>query len=204
VIALILVWRRPVLDAASAEEATNAPVLGRVRIPRRRDADVHEFRGLAQLCRRVLSNPYETILLVSPPQATPQLRRLGAAMTSLLSSLQRTRSATGDELSALPPNEHSTSNGVPAGGPRLLVSESTSLEQLATLPDAGLTLLVVPEGIGLRALRDAAGEYFTGGPGGLVFVSTNRRSGKPAGRSGRVDSGDKTTSTREQQAVGRR
>jgi hypothetical protein len=204
VIALILVWRRPVLDAASAEEATNAPVLGRVRIPRRRDADVHEFRGLVQLCRRVLSNPYETIMLVSPPQGTPQLRRLGAAMTSLLSSLHRIRPANGDELSAMPSNERSTSNGVPAAPPQLLVSEGTSAEQLATIPDAGLTLLVVPEGIALRALRDAAGEYFTGGPGGLVFVSTDRRRSKTSGRSTKVDSGDKATAPREQQAVGRR
>ena len=206
VIALILVWRRPVLDAASAEEATNAPVLGRVRIPKRREADVHEFRGLAQLCRRVLSNPYETIMLVSPPQGAPQLRRLGAAMSSLLSSLQRSRPATGDELSDLPPSEqHSASNGVPAAPPRLLVSEGPSAELLATLPDAGLTLLVVPEGIGLRSLRDSAGEYFTGGPGGLVFVSTDRRRNKKStARGSKVDSGDKVSQTREQQSVGRR
>jgi hypothetical protein len=205
VIALILVWRRPVLDAASAEEATNAPVLGRVRIPKRREADVHEFRGMAQLCRRVLSNPYETIMLVSPPQGTPQLRRLGAAMSSLFSSLQGSRPATSHELSELPASEHSASNGVPAGHPRLLVSEGPSPELLATLPDAGLTLLVVPEGIGLRALRDSAGEYFTGGPGGLVFVSTDRRRNKSAtGRGTQVDSGGKASKTREQQSVGRR
>jgi hypothetical protein len=207
VIALLLVWRRPVLDASSAEEATNAPVLGRVRLPRGRgEAPARDYRGLAQLCRRVLGNPHEAILLVSPPKGTPQLRRLGTAMTSLLASLQRMRPATGSTApSGLAPEDRAGSNGVAPGQPRLLVAEGTSLEQMATLPDTALTLLVVPEGIGLRALREAASEYFTGGPGGLVFVSTDKRRRSKAPRKGApVDSDASTATTREQHPVGRR
>jgi hypothetical protein len=189
-VALIVVWRRPVLDAASAEEATNAPVYGLVRLPGgRRQVDSYSIRGLAPLCRRVLANPYDTVLLVSFPQGETQLRQLGSAMSSLLNRVQRsTHPAAGGQFgaSAAPTlgwndTGAASANGVPPrSNVQLQVATSDSLEQVATLPDSALTLLVVPQGTNLKALREAAGEYFTGGAGGLVIVS---REGRGIGRS---------------------
>jgi len=169
-VALLLVWRRPVLDAESAEEATNAPVIGRLRLPsgRRGDLAPQEVPGMAPLCRRILSDANGTVLMVSPPEGTSQLRQVGSAMSLLLSRVGRPVNEGGQAGSA---------NGVPDGAGRthLVVSDGGSAEEVASLPDSALTLLLVPEGIGMRALRDAAGEYFTGGPGGLVMVSADNR-----------------------------
>jgi hypothetical protein len=195
-VALLLVWRRPILDAASAEEATNAPVYGQVRLPRGgSEVEAHAVRGLAPLCRRVLANSYDTVLLVSLPTATTQLRQLGTAMSRLLSRVQRATPSAGgggQYLTAASPNgaltgaEGASANGVPSRRSiNLRIAAEDSLEQVATLPDAALTLLVVPEGTPLRTLREAAGEYFTGGAGGLVIVSEE---GRRFGRSSRKPS----------------
>jgi hypothetical protein len=209
-VALIVVWRRPVLDAASAEEATNAPVYGLVRLPRGRgQVDSYSVRGLAPLCRRVLASSYDTVLLVSFPKGETQLRDLGIAMSNLLNRVQRApRPTSGGQFgssgaSTVGWNDPgaSSANGVPPRtNVRLQVATSDSLEQVATLPDSALTLLVVPRGTNLKELRDAAGEYFTGGAGGLVIVSQEgRRMGRSSG--GSTSRGSRGSSTPAQQEV---
>jgi hypothetical protein len=47
-------------------------------------------------------------------------------------------------------------------------------EERTSRPDAAMTLLVVPEGIALGALRLLADEYLDGDPGGVVLVRTRR------------------------------
>ena len=209
-VALIVVWRRPVLDAASAEEATNAPVYGLVRLPRGRgQVDSFSVRGLAPLCRRVLASSYDTVLLVSSPKGETQLRDLGIAMSNLLNRVQRApRPTPGGQFGASGASTvgwndpgASSANGVPPrANVRLQVATSDSLEQVATLPDSALTLLVVPRGTNLKELRDAAGEYFTGGAGGLVIVSQEgRRMGRSSG--GSTSRGSRGSSTPSQQEV---
>lgn len=199
-VALLLVWRRPILDQAGAEEATNAPVYGQVRLPRGgRDVDPYAVRGLAPLCRRVLADPYGTVLLVSFPKGATKLRQLGSAMTRLLSRVQASNRTTGDatQFSAGSTSsagwndtDATSPNGMPRrGNVQLQVATDNSLEHVANLPEAALTLLVVPEGTRLKTLREAAGEYFTGGPGGLVIVSREGR---------RLFGGSKGTMSRRQ------
>jgi hypothetical protein len=209
-VALIVVWRRPVLDAASAEEATNAPVYGLVRLPRGRGAvDSYSVRGLAPLCRRVLASSHDTVLLVSFPKGESQLRDLGSAMSNLLNRVQRPpRPTPGGQFGATAAStagwndpSAASANGVPPRtNVQLRVATSDSLEQVATLSDSALTLLVVPRGTNLKELRDAAGEYFTGGAGGLVIVSQEGRStGRGSGRS--TSRGSRGTTTPAQHEV---
>jgi hypothetical protein len=209
-VALIVVWRRPVLDAASAEEATNAPVYGLVKLPRGRGpVDSYSVRGLAPLCRRVLASSYDTVLLVSSPNGETQLRDLGSAMSNLLNRVQRApRPTQGGSFgtsgaSAAGWNDPGTSsaNGVlPHTNVQLRVATKDTLEEVATLPDSALTLLVVPRGTNVKELRDAAGEYFTGGAGGLVIVSQEGRGvGRRSG--GSTSRGSRGSSTPAQQEV---
>jgi hypothetical protein len=211
-VALIVVWRRPVLDAASAEEATNAPVYGLVKLPRGRGpVDSYSIRGLAPLCRRVLASSYDTVLLVSSPKGETQVRDLGSAMSNLLNRVQRTPRPTPGSGSQFGTGGASTvgwndpgassANGVPPRtNVQLHVATSDSLEQVATLPDSALTLLVVPRGTNLKELRDAAGEYFTGGAGGLVIVAqASRKMGRSSG--GSTSRGSRGSSTPAQQEV---
>jgi hypothetical protein len=211
-VALIVVWRRPVLDAASAEEATNAPVYGVVKLPRGRgQVDSYSVRGLAPLCRRVLTSPFDTVLLVSSPKGESQLRDLGFVMSKLLNRVQRApRPTPGGSFgkggaSAAGWNDPGTSsaNGVPPHtNVQLRVATSDSLEQVATLSDSALTLLVVPYGTNVKELRDAAGEYFTGGAGGLVIVSQEgRRMGRSSGGSTSRGSGGSSTPAQQEVSV---
>jgi hypothetical protein len=192
-VALLLVWRRPILDAASAEEATNAPVYGEVRLPRgSRAGDPYAVRGLAPLCRRLLANPSDTVLLVTLPSASKQLQQLGAVMSDFLNRIQRaTRSSRGQYgasavTSAAWSEAGASANGMPIRGDiRLEVATDDSLERVAMLPDGALTLLVVPSGTPLKRVRDAASEYFTGGAGGLVIVSRDGHRLRGGGKSSR-------------------
>ncbi len=205
-VALLVVWRRPVLDATSAEEATNAPVYGLVRLPRGQ-VDSYSVRGLAPLCRRVLASSYDTVLLVSFPKGESQLRDLSSAMSNLLNRVQTApRPTPGSQFGAtgattVGRNDPGTSsNGVPPRtNVQLQVATSNSLEQVATLADSALTLLVVPRGTNLKVLRDAASEYFTGGAGGLVIVSqAGRRMRRSSGGStSRGSSGSSTPAQQE-------
>jgi hypothetical protein len=212
-VALIVVWRRPVLDAASAEEATNAPVYGLVKLPRGRgQVDSYSVRGLAPLCRRVLASSYDTVLLVGSPNGATQLRDLGIAMSNLLNRVQRAPRPTpggsfgaSEAASTVGWNDPaaSSANGVPPRtNVQLRVATSDSLEQVATLPDSALTLLVVPRGTTMKELRDAAGEYFTGGAGGLVIVSQEgRRMGRSSGGSTSRGSGGSSTPAQQEVSV---
>jgi hypothetical protein len=144
---LLLVWRRPILDTASAQEGANIPVYGQVRLPRTSTpGETRAPTGLNLLCRRLNSNPEATVLLVGPESGS-QVQQLGAAMGRHFSRAQGRSNVD------------------------LRVGSGGQPEQVATLPESALTLLVVPKGIWLNTLRQAAGENLTSGAAGLVMVS---------------------------------
>ncbi|MEP6665252.1 MAG: hypothetical protein ABJA81_02285, partial [Nocardioidaceae bacterium] len=176
VVALLLVVRRPVVDASTAEGTSGAPVLGRMRLPRGGgEIDERDVMGIALLCRRVLSNSPGAILLASPPAAVVQLRQLGSAMDAFLDRVHGLATKPEDQEASPEADSPSGQPGSPREPrmrPELLVLDGPSLEQWARHPDeAELTLLMVPEGIGARSLRNASDAYFTGGPAGLVIVA---------------------------------
>ncbi len=172
VVALILVIRRPVVDAPAAEDATGAPVLGRIRLPRSGGPlDERDVVGIALLCRRLLSVSPEVVLLASPNRRHSELRQVTAAMGGFFDTVRQP--STG----ANSPDQDSTRDeSRESMTPELVLLDGPSLAQWARRPnEAALTLLVMPEGIGMRTLRQAADAYFTGGPSGLVIVSKHRR-----------------------------
>ena len=109
-----------------------------------------------------------------------------------------------------PPNSAVKSNVPPEGSLDaaaqdigLVLLYGDSLAQWARQPpDAALTLLVVPEGIGMRALRNAAEAYFTGGLAGSVVVSMHRRWGSKKRRTSPVTGSE--TAIEEDKAVRKR
>ena len=166
---LVLVWRRPALDAASASEATGAPVYGQVRLAGTPDTSKPwRSPGLVPLCRRLLASPYDTVVLVGPAGA-PHIERFGQAMTSLLQHIQRSsstaaRDATGRLGTAAAP-------GHPTGVVRVQLGMDEPPAHLTGRDAGALTLLVVPEGTPATTLNEAANEYLSGVAGGLVIVS---------------------------------
>ncbi len=172
VVALILVIRRPVVDAPDAEDATGAPVLGRIRLARPGGPlDERDVVSIALLCRRLLSVSPEVILLASPHRRHSELRQVTAAMRGFFDTVRQP--STGANL---PDQDSVREESRESMTPQLVLLDGPSLAQWTRRPnDAAFTLLVMPEGIGMKTLRQAADAYFTWGPSGLVIVSKHRR-----------------------------
>ncbi len=123
------------------------------------------------------------MLLASPPQGADQLRQLGVAMSAFLGEIRRVRTgsddAAGPSAEIMSASEYALDTGPSASGsanqPALISGDGSWHDQIVSLPDMALTVLVVPEGIALRSLRESAAEYFTGGPAGIVFVGSSGR-----------------------------
>jgi len=180
-VVLLLVLRRPVLDAESARDATGAPVLGRVTLPRGRgEVNERDTHGLGSLCRRLLASGSPVILLVSPRSAVSVRHRLSTVMAKLLGRSRNVFVSQGGEHDLPTLWELVTRRGgrkarVPdADRTELVLVDGPTVEERTSRPDTAMTLLVVPEGIGLGALRLLADEYLDGDPGGVVLVRTRR------------------------------
>ena len=168
-VALLLVLRRPVVDAAAAEDATGVPVLGRVRLPRSGgELDASDLMGIGLLCRRILSAGHRVVYVAGPARA--HVEQLSDSMTEFMERVRST-AAERPETSAAGPDA--------AVSPRtaeIVVLSGPSLEQWARVPDeSSMTLLAVPEGITTRTLRTLADEHFTGTPAGVVLVAQHRQ-----------------------------
>lgn len=181
-VALLLIMRRPVIDAASAQRVAGAPVLGSVTLPRdSKSGDDGDLMGVAALCRRLLASSSEQVMLTSARESVPQLRQVGSAIERYLARFGRVMRSAG-----APPAEASgvrPDGTAAAGGARRMqfVVADGPTDAVARLPASALTLLVVPRGVSMRSLEQTASQYLTGGPAGLVLVdkapwfSTRRR-----------------------------
>jgi hypothetical protein len=155
VVALLLVLRRPVLDVTSAEVMTGTPVLGRLVIGGSRRAS----RGLPQLCRRILRQRVDTVLLTGPRETSRIRKLLAAELAEMLDETLELVRPEGE-----PPEAQ--------GAPLRIVEEPSPLD-LATRADTSLVLVVVKEGIAAAQLRRQAEQFLDGGPAGLVLVRTS-------------------------------
>lgn len=180
-VALVLVLRRPVLDAEAARDATGAPVLGRVTLPRgRREPSERDAHGLGALCRRLLGSGSPVILLVSPQKAAGVRHRLATVMASLLGRSRNVFVSSGGDgdlpmhWDLVTRRGNRKSRGVSAERTELVLVDGPTVEERTHRPDSATTLLVVREGITLNALRQVADEYLDGEPGGVVLVRTRR------------------------------
>ncbi len=170
-VALLLVLRRPVVDAAAAEDATGVPVLGRVRLPRSGgELDASDLMGIGLLCRRILSAGHRVVYVAGPARA--HVEQLSDSMTEFMERVRSTASERPETNGA----SHDTAAGASPRTAEIVVLNGPSLEQWARVPDeSSMTLLAVPEGITTRTLRNLADEHFTGTPAGVVLVAQHRQ-----------------------------
>lgn len=167
-VAFLLVWRRPVIDVVTAEDASDAAVFGRVLLATSRDFT----RGLPQLCRRVLSGSADTLLLAGPRNTRRERRLLGDILADTLAPTRHVETWRG-EADLTEPDEVSALGG--ARRDRLVIIDDPTQAQLVARPDTSLTLLIVKEGISHAALRRQVERYLDGGAEGVVLVRRTRR-----------------------------
>lgn len=164
VVALLLVFRRPVLDVTSAEVMTGTPVLGRVVL----GASPRGSRGLPQLCRRILRQRVDTLLLTGPHDTTRARKLLAADLAAMFDEALAVAGRPGQ-------NGPPTVAGESLGDTPLSIVEHPSPLDFATRSDTSLVLVVVREGVAGARLRRQAEQYLDGGPSGLVMVRSTWR-----------------------------
>ena len=185
---LLLMLRRPVIDATTAQQVVSgAPVLGRVTLGRRGTGAT----GMTQLCHRILSHPTVLLLVVGPSSSRRERHELSGELANWLSRVRRvvyTRSREGvDRYGSASLAAASSSED------QLIVLEDASPVEVATRPERSLTLLVVQEGISAASLREQARQYLDGGTAAVLLL--RRESwwawlrGLPAARQARREAG---------------
>ena len=171
-VALLLVLRRPVIDAVSAEESAGAPVLGRMTLGGGRAT-----AGMAPLCRRILAESTQLLLLVGPPNTGRDRYLIAEEIITWLGRVRRVvplRTRARDEefgSASLTARESGTS----PGGEDLLVIDDASPVEVATRPDRSLTLLVVREGISQSSMREYADQHLDGDDTAILLVARPSR-----------------------------
>jgi hypothetical protein len=189
-VAALLVFRRPVIEGADAEEATGVLTLGTVTVPRTsrgRFAKAEEFGGLVPVCRRLLALPTPTVVMVSRPKEAGTRTHLTVAMAKVLGLIADIRVVGGQDVEAMVADSVTVEAGDPVAGtrpghgPRLTLVDGSDLPTLVQPPQTTTTVLVVPEGIGGAALRAAVVEHLGGSAEArLLMVRRGRRtSGVP-------------------------
>ena len=186
-VAALLAWRRPVIDATAAARAAGAPVITTLQLTRSQ-----EFRGLSQLCHHLLHSSVDAVFLTGPGSGSGQSdrRRLAMQLRSLLTGPRAVTILRGDTGPRKRPQEERKGSGSHAS--ELLIVEEPTQAQLATRPANSLTLLVVPVGISEARLRRYVESYLDSDGAGVVLVRRSLRLGNPLPRAGRRGSGDDT------------
>ncbi|HEX6248368.1 MAG TPA: hypothetical protein VFZ64_10895 [Nocardioidaceae bacterium] len=162
-VALLLVWRRPVVDPAGVRETTGAPVLGKVFLGGSR----RKTRGLPQLCRLVNSGATNVLLLAGPKSTRHARRQLGAELRSVLGWSRDIVWYDGHGEQARQVDQADPAH---REHPPLVIIDDPTQAEVANRPASSLTLLVVREGIGHAALSREAELYLDGDAAGVVLV----------------------------------
>jgi hypothetical protein len=167
VVGLLLVIRRPVVDASTAQDVTGSPVIGRITLPRHGPPGSADGRAIALLCRRLLAASASTIQVAAPSQAQAQL--LVLSMTEAYGQMSTGRR---------PQKRAGAQAGSTAPLPQVVAPEGTQAWISVPHQDS-YTVLLAPQGISTRRLRLFAEGHDTGSPTGVVLVSTYRRGVNP-------------------------
>lgn len=163
-VSLLVLWRRPVIDVQTAEDVTEARVLGRAVLSASRGP-----QGITLLCRRLLSTPTRLLLLVGPSNTRRDRLRLSRVLTDWLSSVRDVRTITdGPTLSDFGAASYLRDPEVDGG--ELLIATDASPVEVATRPGMSMTLLVVREGISQRSLREYAEQYLDDNDAAVLLV----------------------------------
>jgi hypothetical protein len=148
-VALLMLFRRPVLDAGSAAQVAGVPVVGRVQLSRHQSDDLNASTGLAPLCRKLLASSSSVVMLVSSAKDQGYRHRIAAALSEVFR------------------------------GKRITLVDGPTTDQLASRPLGATVLLVTHEGVSQSTLRDDSAEYLApDDDGGLVLVGRQSRWGR--------------------------
>jgi capsular polysaccharide biosynthesis protein len=196
VVSMLLAARRPVIDAASVEEATGVPGLGTVTVPRTRRGEFarpDQFPGLVPACRRLLRLKTPTIVLVSRTQEERLRAQVSVALAGVLMRVRPLRFTGPAELrqtveqqqAALHPDDLDRDPSDGTGLVALNVIDSNEPLDLVQPPDLTAAVLVAREGISSTALRAAVVEHLGGSAEARVLLVKRgrrvRRDARPRG-----------------------
>ena len=171
VLMLLLVLRRPVVEALSARRATDLPLLGTVTLPRRpqEEPSLDEVAGLAPLCRQLLDWSPAEVVLTGPDTVTVERQQLAQALANAFEQVRH--------VDFVPPGQGAETAGErsePAASRPILVVDGAGAVDLVAVGPRSVVLLVVPVGVAQSRLRRLAGEL-RGVPAGVVLVAGRRR-----------------------------
>jgi capsular polysaccharide biosynthesis protein len=190
VVTLLVVLRRPIVDAASAGRIGGMPLLGTIVLPvqrhKSRTPPIQQIRGLMPVCRRLLNWDVATVLLVSARRSRSTRRRVALAIAFGLARVRRVH-LRADEQWVDPvtpsgePGDPTAADARPDKSAITVVDDVDPVDLLSVGPNVTV-LLVVREGIGSGRLRALVSEL-EGAPAGLVLVRRRlrpRRRERPA------------------------
>jgi hypothetical protein len=179
-VALILIVRRPVVDATGAEEAADVPFLARMNLHpgqgwgKRADADIRPSPpGMTQLCGRILADETDLLLLVGPENTRRDRYELADELVKWLGRVRRVvplRTRTEPEAFGTASLASQAGQAGPGGKDLLIIADASPVE-VATRPDGSLTLLVVREGIPKSSLWRYSDQYLDGGNAALLLFA---------------------------------
>ena len=167
---LLLVIRRPVVDAAAAVRATDLPMFGMVTLPRGEpgeQVDLADVHGLAPLCRSLLDAAPEAVLLFGPDSAAVRRRQLGSALEQAFSHVARVTPGSAD-------GDRGTADEARDAGTGIRLIDASSSIDLVAPGVRSFVLLVAPVGSSMSLLRGFAGEL-RGVPAAVVLVRSRGR-----------------------------
>lgn len=167
-VSLLLIVRRPVLDAADAAETTGIPVMGTISLPRvrtGRNPALTDIGGLIPVCRRLLALRPQVIVLTNAGRSARQRHQIYLGLAGVLGQVRAVRLLT-------EPSQSDPTSDVDPGAGSMHVDERAAAITLVEGPGpfdadpsiASAAVLLVPEGIAEHALRSAVARHL-GGPG---------------------------------------
>jgi hypothetical protein len=161
-IAAFMAWRRPVIDAATAEKATGAPVLATLKF-----TSSGSVNGMPQLCQHLLRGTWEKVFLTGPPSSRDDRQRLSSHLRTLLTGPRAVTILPGGQSGSKARSGDERSRGQ---GNALVIIDGPTQVELARRAPGTLTLLVVPVGIRESQLRRLSEHYLDLDAAGIALV----------------------------------
>lgn len=191
-VSVVLVLRRPVLEAADAERATGVSVLGTLTLPHGGEEfpPATEVVGIVSVGRRLLALGVPRVQVVAAGRAETIRRQVTVTLAAALSHAAKVRFVASPDLrvaAGLPTSDDNTVEATVAlringggGGTGRTITIVDVADPLDTGPPfAGtITVLLVERGMPLAALQSAVAEHLGGGPARLVLLRHGAR-GRP-------------------------
>lgn len=165
VVSLLLISRRPVMDAADATEISGVPVMGSITLPRQgrgRDLAPTDVGGLIPVCRRLLAMRPQVIVLTNAGGFEVQRRQVCLAIAATLGRVRAIRLLTEPPLAAAGPATVTVDSLQAGRGAEITLVDGPRPGGVVRPGVSSATVLLVRQGLPERALRLAVAEHLSG------------------------------------------